>query len=131
MLASHYVPAFYRRFIGQDQLEWVSSELARSADRLVDGSDACLVFDDTSLPKKGTRSVGVARQYCGQLGRKANCRSLVSLVLARGEVPVSVALNQILPEARTPAAAEWRRWSLSPARGRSGACWTVWSVDRR
>ena len=55
------------------------------------GSKASLVIDDTALPKKGGLSVGVARQYCGQLGKKANCQSLVSLTLAQGEVPVPVA----------------------------------------
>src|SRR6478735_9428396 len=79
-----------------DGLLW--TELARSADRLVGGSDACLVIDDTALPKKGTRSVGVARQYCGHLGKKANCQSLVSLTLARGEVPVPVGLRLFLPD---------------------------------
>lgn len=45
--------------------------LAREADRLVGGPDAYLVIDDTALPKKGTLSVGVARQACGTLGKKA------------------------------------------------------------
>ena len=72
--------------------------LAREADRLVGGSDAFLVIDDTALPKKGTLSVGVARQYCGQLGKKANCQSLVSLCLARDEVPVPVGLRLFLPD---------------------------------
>ena len=43
--------------------------LAHEADRLVGGVGAYLVVDDTALPKKGTLSVGVARQYCGQLGK--------------------------------------------------------------
>ena len=51
--------------------------LAREADRLVGGAEAVLVIDDTALPKKGTLSVGVARQRCGALGKKANCQSLV------------------------------------------------------
>jgi len=74
------------------------TELAREADRLVGGAKASLVIDDTALPKKGTLSVGVARQYCGQLGKKANCQSLVSLTLAQGEVPVPVGLRLFLPD---------------------------------
>ena len=73
-------------------------ELAAEADRLVGGPDACLIIDDTALPKKGTLSVGVARQYCGQLGKKANCQALVSLTLAQNEVPVPVSLRLFLPD---------------------------------
>ena len=47
--------------------------LAERADRLVGGPGAALVIDGVALPKKGAFSVGVARQYCGQLGKKANC----------------------------------------------------------
>jgi SRSO17 transposase len=72
--------------------------LAHEADRLVGRQDAYLVIDDTALPKKGTLSVGVARQYCGQLGKRANCQSLVSLTLAQGEVPVPVGLRLFLPD---------------------------------
>lgn len=72
--------------------------LAQEADRLLGGRDAFLVIDDTALPKKGTLSAGVARQYCGQLGKRANCQSLVSLTLARDEVPVMVGLRLFLPE---------------------------------
>jgi SRSO17 transposase len=72
--------------------------LAQQADRLVGGADAYLVIDDTALPKKGTLSVGVARQYCGQLGKRANCQALVSLTLAQGEVPVPVGLRVFLPD---------------------------------
>src|SRR6186713_1492569 len=43
-------------------------ELARQADKLVGGAEAFLVVDDTSLPKKGTHSVGVAPQYASMLG---------------------------------------------------------------
>ena len=71
--------------------------LAEQADALLGGDDAVLVVDDTALPKKGTHSVGVAAQYCGELGKQANCQSLVSLTLARGEVPVPVGLRLFLP----------------------------------
>jgi hypothetical protein len=67
--------------------------LAEQADRLVGGPRAALVVDDTALPKKGTLSVGVARQDCGQLGKRANCQALVSLTLAGREVPVPVGLR--------------------------------------
>src|SRR3712207_4107963 len=75
--------------------------LAREADRLLGGPEAALVIDDTALPKKGALSVGVARQYCGQLGKRANCQALVSLTLAQGEVPIPVALRLFLPEGWT------------------------------
>uniref|UniRef100_UPI0038D087FF IS701 family transposase n=1 Tax=Belnapia rosea TaxID=938405 RepID=UPI0038D087FF len=72
--------------------------LAEQADQLVGGSRAALVIDDTALPKKGTVSVGVARQYCGQLGKRASSQALVSLTLASAEVPVPVGLRLFLPE---------------------------------
>src|SRR3712207_2744271 len=76
--------------------------LAERADRLVGGPGAALVIDGTALPKKGTLSVGVARQYCGRLGKKASCQALVSLTLARGEVPIPIGLRLFLP-------GEWTR----------------------
>lgn len=72
--------------------------LARAADQLVGGPEAVLIIDDTSLVKQGRHSVGVARQYCGSLGKTANCQALVSLTLARDEVPVPLALRLYLPE---------------------------------
>src|ERR671917_1066206 len=77
----------------------LAAVLAREADRLVGGPEAVLIIDDTALPKKGEHSVGVARQYAGVLGKTANCRALVSLTLASGEVPVPLALQLYLPQA--------------------------------
>ena len=59
---------------------------------------------DTALSKQGVLSVGVARQCCGQLGKRANCQSLVSLTLAQGEVPIPIGLRSFLPEEWTGAA---------------------------
>ena len=72
--------------------------LVKAADRLVGGPDAVLVIDDTALVKQGRHSVGVKRQYCGQLGKRANCQSLVSHTLAHAEVPIGVGLRLFLPE---------------------------------
>src|SRR4051812_40184719 len=76
----------------------LEDELVKAADRLVGGPDAVLVVDDAALVKQGRHSVGVKRQYCGQLGKRANCQSMVSLTLARAEVPVCVGLRLFLPE---------------------------------
>ena len=76
----------------------LEAELLVQTDRLVGGSDAVLVIDDTAIPKKGTHSVGVAAQYASALGKTANCQTLVSLTLARGEVPVMAALRLFLPD---------------------------------
>jgi SRSO17 transposase len=76
----------------------LEEELVKAADRLLGGPDAVLVVDDTALVKQGRHSVGVKRQYCGQLGKRANCQALVSLTLARAELPVCVGLRLFLPE---------------------------------
>jgi SRSO17 transposase len=87
----------------------LETELLVQADRLVGGSDAVLVIDDTAIAKKGTHSVGVAAQYASALGKTANCQTLVSLTLARGEVPVMLALRLFLPESWTSRRARLER----------------------
>src|SRR5213593_1301202 len=87
----------------------LETELLVQADRLVGGSDAVLVIDDTAMPKKGRHSVGVAPQYASALGKTANCQTLVSLTLARGEVPVMLALRLFLPESWTSKRARLKR----------------------
>src|SRR3984957_2165123 len=87
----------------------LETELLVQADKLVGGSDAVLVIDDTAIPKKGTHSVGVAPQYASALGKTSNCQTLVSLTLARGEVPVMLALRLFLPESWTSKRARLER----------------------
>ncbi len=56
------------------------------------------IIDDTGFPKKGRHSVGVARQYCGQLGKQDNCQIAVSLSLANRHASLPVAYRLYLPE---------------------------------
>src|SRR3984885_7245822 len=56
------------------------------------------IVDDTGFPKKGTHSVGVARQYCGQLGKQENCRVAVSVSLATEQASLPVAYRFYLPK---------------------------------
>ena len=71
----------------------LSASLSRCTDWLVGGCEAVLLIDDTALPKKGNHSVGVAAQYASSLGKNGNCQTLVSLTLAREEVPVPCACS--------------------------------------
>ena len=87
----------------------LEEELAVQADKLIGGANAVLVVDDTALPKKGSHSVGVAPPYASALGKTANCQTLVSLTLARDEVPVMVALRLFLPESWTGDLARLKR----------------------
>jgi SRSO17 transposase len=56
------------------------------------------VVDDTGLPKKGQHSVGVTRQYCGQVGKQDNCRVAVSLSVTTESASMPVAFRLYLPE---------------------------------
>ena len=76
--------------------ESLEEELAVQANTLIGGRDAVLVVDDTALPKKGKHSVGVAPQYASALGKSANRQTLVSLPLAKDDVPVAVGLRLFL-----------------------------------
>jgi SRSO17 transposase len=63
------------------------------------GPVAAWVVDDTGFPKKGQHSVGVARQYCGVLGKPDNCQVAVSVSLANDAISVPAAYQLYLPEA--------------------------------
>jgi SRSO17 transposase len=56
------------------------------------------IIDDTGFPKQGRHSVGVARQYCGQLGKQDNCQVAVSLSLANRYASLPVAYQLYLPQ---------------------------------
>src|ERR671928_352359 len=63
------------------------------------GPGRAWLVDDTGLPKKGRLSVGVARQYCGQLGKQDNCQVAVTLSVATEHASLPVAYRLYLPEA--------------------------------
>jgi SRSO17 transposase len=67
---------------------------------------AAWIIDDTGLPKKGRHSVGVARQYCGELGKQDNCQVSVSLSLANHGASLPVSYRLYLP----------REWAEDPGR---------------
>ncbi len=64
------------------------------------------IIDDTGFPKKGRHSVGVARQYCGQLGKQDNCQVAVALAVANDHAGLPIGYRLYLPEA----------WAGDPAR---------------
>ena len=59
---------------------------------------ATWVVDDTGMPKKGSHSVGVARQYCGRLGKQDNCQVVVTVSMANTVMSVPCAYRLYLPE---------------------------------
>ena len=62
------------------------------------GAVVAWIVDDTGIPKKGKHSVGVARQYCGQVGKQDNCRVAVSLSVATWSSSLPVAYRLYLPK---------------------------------
>ena len=87
--------------------EPVIAQIGYDADRLLGGKpDSALLLDESSFVKQGDRSVGVARQWCGRLGKVDNCQVAVFAVLTDGVQHTSVDMRLYLPQ----------RWLDDPAR---------------
>lgn len=100
-----------RQFVGQSP--WAVEEIQRRlAEKVVDvlvDPDVWMI-DETSFPKAGDASVGVARQYCGTLGKIANCQVAVSLHWSTCETSCPLAWRLYLPKV----------WLETPARRAEG-----------
>ena len=89
-------------FIGEGR--WSDEKVLAKVQEIVlpaverNGPIEAWIIDDTAFPKKGTHSVGVARQYCGQLGKQDNCQVAVSLSVANHHASLPVAYRLYLPE---------------------------------
>src|SRR5208282_4656451 len=88
-----------RQFVGQSPWE-VAEVQRRLALKLVETLRVpeVWIIDETSFPKAGQHSVGVARQYCGSLGKLANCQVAVSLHWGNSEATCPISWRLYLPE---------------------------------
>lgn len=77
----------------------IMDQVARGVDSLLGGDqDSCLVLDETCFPKKGKKSVGVARQWMGRQGKTDNCQVAVFAALARGRSVSLIDAELYLPQ---------------------------------
>src|SRR3981189_463812 len=100
-------------FVGQ--AAWSDEKvLAKTRDMVLpaierQGPIEAWIIDDTGFPKQGKHSVGVQHQYCGQLGKEANCQVAVSLSIANHSASLPVAYRLYLPKEWTGDAARRKK----------------------
>lgn len=80
----------------EDLLEQVRNQVLPAMEK--SGAVVAWIVDDTGFPKKGSHSAGVARQYCGQVGKQENCRVAVSLSVATWSSSLPIAYRLYLPK---------------------------------
>src|SRR5262245_62403808 len=88
---------------------WTVAPLWRALRAAIPDRSGVLLLDGTSFPKQGRHSVGVARQYCGALGKTANCQVAVTAALWTGGRAWMVGARSYLPE----------EWLTADARARA------------
>lgn len=109
---------------------WGVRPFWRRLRELIPERSGILAIDDTGLPKQGTASVGVQRQYCGALGKVANCQVAVSTALIAGKLAWLTSLELYLPQtwmdderrarARVPPQLAFReKWRIAVAHVRT------------
>jgi SRSO17 transposase len=116
-------------FVGESR--WLDDDVLTKVREMVQpaiergGAIEAWIVDDTGFPKKGKHSVGVARQYCGQLGKQDNCQVAVSLSIANHHASLPIAYRLYLPrewaedisrrhKARVPDEIEFKPSQRSP-----------------
>lgn len=95
---TEYDPLQY--FLSDADWDWrpVTDKIAQDADMSLGGfDDSALYIDETGIPKKGKMSVGVSRQWCGQLGKTDNCQVAVFATLGRGRFSTPIDCRLYLP----------------------------------
>ena len=111
MLARVSAPGSYEAFQHfMADAPWTAEDVWRRLRATILDREGVLILDGTSFPKQGTQSVGVARQYCGTLGKVANCQVAVTVALWTGARAWMVGASLYLPEAwLTPEARQRAR----------------------
>lgn len=95
---AQYDPLQY--FLSDADWDWkpVTEKVAQDVDKLLGGfDDSALYIDETGIPKKGKMSVGVSRQWCGQLGKTDNCQVAVFATLGHGRFSTPIDCRLYLP----------------------------------
>ena len=111
-------PQRFQHFISNSPWdhEPVLAQLSCDADMLVGGKpESCLIIDETSFIKQGERSVGVARQWSGRLGKVDNCQVAVFAVLSDGRQNVPIDMRLYLPRKWVEDEARCERAGVPPS----------------
>ena len=128
---AHRVPGGNEQALQQfvNQSPWahepVQTKLYRRLVQRSGPGKGVLVLDDTSLPKKGKHSVGVAPQYCGALGKVANCQALVTWHYSGARMHFPLLGELYVPQSWTAAPAKLRHAGVPPTKWQFQEKWKL------